>query len=286
MIRTVAALIPALALAAGLSVAGPSPAAAQSLDPAQPAAVVGGETITLGEVRDAYRSLPQQYQAQGFGAIYPSLVENLVQQKVLEQRGREAGLASDPEVQERLAEVEGRIIGDTYLSRAVEDSLSEERLRGEYERWLQQNPPREEVKARHILVDTKEQAADLIRQMGDGADFAALAQEHSMGPSGAQGGDLGWFQRGQMVPAFNDAAFGLEPNTYTAEPIQTEFGWHVILVEDKRTVDPASFEEMRPRLVAALGQERAFQVADEIVDEAEVQRFDLDGGEMAKPQLQ
>lgn len=286
MIRTAALLFPALLLALGLGVAAPKPAAAQSLDPAQTAATVGGETITMGDVQDAFRALPQQYQQQGLPAVYPALLERLVQEVVMEQRGRAEGLGDDPEVQERLEEIKGQIIGQTYLSRQVEESLTEEELRAAYDRWLEQNPAREEVKARHILVDTKEQADDLIRQMGEGADFATLAQEHSQGPSGASGGDLGWFADGEMVKPFSDAAFGLQPNQYTADPIQTKFGWHVILVEDKRTVEPASFEEMRPRIIGAMGQDRALQVAEEIVQQADVQRFGLDGESMAQPGVQ
>jgi peptidyl-prolyl cis-trans isomerase C len=286
MIRTAAALVPALMLALGLSAAAPEPAAAQSLDPAQTAATVAGETITVGDVQDAFRTLPQQYQAQGFAAVYPALLERLVQEVVMEQRGRAAGLGDDPQVQERLEEIKGQIIGQTYLSRQVEESLTEDELRAAYDRWLEQNPAREEVKARHILVDTEEQADDLIRQMGEGADFATLAQENSQGPSSASGGDLGWFSQGEMVEPFSNAAFGLQPNQYTAEPIQTKFGWHVILVEDKRTVEPASFEEMRPRIISAMGQDRAMQVADEIVQSADVARFGLDGEAMAQPRPQ
>lgn len=281
-------ILTSLALVCGLTVAflaGPAAAqgGAQSLDPDTVAARVGDETITMGEVQRAFRGLPRQYQQQGFGAVYPALLERIVQQEVLMQRGREAGLADDPEVVRRVDELRDQVIHDVYLSRQVEEAITDEQLRAEYERFLQQNPPREETKARHILVDSEEKARALIQQVTDGADFATLAKENSKGPSGERGGDLGWFTKDAMVPAFADAAFGLKPNTFTADPIQTEFGWHVILVEDRRTVPAPSFEEVRPRLVERLGQDKAFEIASEMTEAADVERFNLDGQPMESP---
>jgi peptidyl-prolyl cis-trans isomerase C len=264
-------------------VAAPGLAAAQTVSADTVAAEVGDATITMGEVQQAFLSLPEQYRQRGFGAIYPMLLERMVQQEVLMQRGREAGLANDPEVERRVDELRDQVIHDVYLSRKVEESISDEALRTEYDRFLQQNPPREETKASHILVEDEEKARQLIQQITDGADFATLAKDHSTGPSGAEGGELGWFGRGQMVPEFSDAAFGLMPNEFTSEPIKTQFGWHVILVQDRRTTPAPTFEEMRPRLLESLGQEEAFKIATEIVDDSPVQRFDLDGTPMNKP---
>lgn len=266
-----------LALMAGAQAAVVGSAAAQTLESDAVAAQVGDGAITLGEVQRAFNGLPAQIQAQGFGAIYPVLLERMIQQEVLIQRGRAAGLAEDPEVRERVDALRDQVIHDVYLSRKVEEEVSQAALQAEYDRFLAENPPREETKARHILVDNEDAARALIQQITDGADFATLAQENSQGPTGANGGDLGWFGRGQMVKSFEDAAFGLQPNQFTADPIQTQFGWHVILVEDRRTVPAPSFDEMRPRLLEALGQEVAFEIANRMVDEAAVQRFDLDG---------
>jgi peptidyl-prolyl cis-trans isomerase C len=237
-------------------------------------------------VQRAFNGLPERVQAQGFGSVYPALLERMIQQEVLIQRGRAAGLADDPEVTARLETLRNQVIHDVFLSRRVEAEISEAALQAEYDRFVAENPPREETKARHILVEDEEAARALIAEITAGADFATLARERSQGPSGANGGDLGWFPRGQMVKSFEDAAFGLQPNQFTADPIQTQFGWHVILVEDRRTVPPPSFEELRPRLLEALGQEVAFQIAREMVDETAVQRFDLDGQPVAGPAAQ
>lgn len=283
MTRIFSTLAVLLALAAAAATIHPRPAEAQTLDPDTVAAEVNGETITMGEVQRAFRDLPRQYQQQGFGAVYPALLERIVQREVLMKRGRDAGLADDPEVEARVDELRDQVIHDVYLSRRVEEAITDEELRAEYDRLVAETPPREEVKARHILVDSEAKARDIIKQVTDGADFATLAKETSTGPSGENGGDLGWFTRDAMVPAFAEAAFGLQPNTFTADPIQTEFGWHVILVEDRRTVPPPSFEELRPRLVERLGQEIAFTIANDMTKQADVQRFTLDGEPMESP---
>jgi peptidyl-prolyl cis-trans isomerase C len=277
-LQLTAALLIAIATAGSASAQ-----SARDIEADAVAAKVGETEITMGEVQSAYRALPRQYRQQGFGQVYPILLERMVQQEVLMQRGREAGLADDPEVKRRVDELRDQVIHDVYLSRKVEEAITEEALRTEYDRFLKQNPPREEVKARHILVDEKAVAENLIQQVTDGADFATLAKEHSKGPSGERGGDLGWFPRGQMVGPFEEAAFGLQPNQFTAEPIETQFGWHVILVEDKRSVPAPSFEEVRPRLLENLGQEVAFKIADDMVESSAVQRYGLDGEPMSKP---
>lgn len=278
-----ATVLAALALVA-LSAAGP-PAAAQELDPDAVAAKVGGETITVGEVREAYRGLPQQYRQRGFAKLYPMLLERLVQQRALMQKGEAAGLGDDPEVAERLAELKRQVIHDVYLSRLVEERVSDETLRAAYDRYREENPPKEEVKARHILVDTEEQARDLIAKIEAGESFAELARTHSTGPSGKKGGELGWFARGAMVPPFEEAAFKLDTDQVTPEPVKTKFGWHVIKVEDTRTVPPASFEEMRPKLLERMSREVAFEIANDIVAKTDVQRFTVDGETMEAPDM-
>ena len=279
-------LVLAAAASAALLLAGAGGAAAQGVDEDAVAAKVGGETITRGEVQQTFQGLPQQYRQRGFGAIYPMLLERMVQQRVLMQKGREAGLGDDPEVEKRMAELKRQVIHDVYLSRLVEKRVTDERLRKAYDRYLEQNPPKQETKARHILVDTEQQARNLIQQVTDGADFAELARKHSTGPSGEKGGDLGWFPRGAMVEAFDKAAFRLEPNQFTADPVKTRFGWHVILVENRRTVEPPSFEKMKPQLLEQIGQEVAFRIAQDVVEAADVQRYGVDGDPMAAPDVE
>ena len=116
--------------------------------------------------------------------------------------------------------------------------------------------PTEQFKARHILVETQGAANDLIEQLNEGADFASLAEEHSTGPSGPGGGDLGWFSPEQMVKPFADAVAGLEDGSYTPTPVQTEFGWHVILREDSRENEPPTLDSVRDVIKQRLEQQR------------------------------
>lgn len=244
--------IPGLACALGLSVAlcaASIPALAQDTaegnDPA--VAIVNGDPILVSDVIAYAHTLPPQYQ-QAIDQIFPYLVERMIDLKLIDQAADAQGLADDEEVQERLNRLIVEIEREVYLERLLGDKVSDEAVRARYEQFLAENPPGKEIKARHILLETEEAAREVIAALDEGADFAELAQERSTGPSSAQGGDLGYFAAGQMVPAFSDAAFALEPGNYTPDPVQTEFGWHVILVEDSRTQNPPPFEEVAPKL--------------------------------------
>ena len=136
-----------------------------------------------------------------------------------------------------------------------------------------------ELRARHILVETGEAAADLIKQLDEGADFAALAQEHSTGPSGPRGGELGFFGRGQMVGPFEEAAFALEDGQHSREPVQTQFGFHVIKVEERRAVTPPSFEDSVDQLREEAAQFAGQKYVEELRATADIQRFNIDGSQ-------
>ena len=133
------------------------------------------------------------------------------------------------------------------------------------------------MRARHILVKSEDEAKAVIKELDGGADFAKLASEKSIGPSKAQGGDLDYFGRGQMVKEFEDAAFGLEAGAYTETPVRTQFGWHVIKVEDKRKSEPPTFEEAESALGQEMSQEIAEALMRELTEKATIQRFELDG---------
>ena len=132
------------------------------------------------------------------------------------------------------------VAGD-YLSK---NPATDEEILAEYESQLELAPSLQ-YKARHILVETQSAAADLITQLDDGAEFAEVAKNHSIGPSGPSGGDLGWFAPNQMVQPFADAVAALEDGSYSSSPVQTDFGWHVILREDSRTNEPPTLDSVR-----------------------------------------
>ncbi len=215
---------------------------------------VNGEEVRQSDVMAMARTLPAEYQAQ-LMAIYPMLVQRLVDFKLAARAGRDAGLASDERVAAFVAKAEEQAIRELYLEREIEARITDELIQEAYQVHLADNPPAEEFHARHILVETEEAAREVIGLLDDGADFAELAKERSTGPSGPRGGDLGYFTADQMVPEFSQAAAALEPGQHTAEPVKTQFGWHAIKLDDRRTAAPAAFEEVEPQLRQQLARE-------------------------------
>ncbi len=208
---------------------------------------VDGEPIHQSEVMELARGLPPQYQAQ-LMQIYPMLVQRLIDFKLAGKAGRAAELAADDEVNARVAKAEERAIREVYIEREVTARMTDDGLQSKYKDFLASNPPKNEHRARHILVETEEAARELIVMLDGGADFAELAKARSTGPSGVQGGDLGFFTDDQMVPEFSQAAAKLEPGEYSKDPTQTQFGWHVIKLVDRRTAAPPSLEEVEQKL--------------------------------------
>ena len=217
-------------------------------------AVVEGEEIRRSDVMESARELPQQYQQQ-IGLIFPALVERLVDFKLLDKAAADEGLGDDAAVQERLEQVKTDIMREVLLSRIIEDAVTEEKLQQAYNDHVENNPAQQEVRARHILLESKEEAEAVIGELDEGADFAELAKDKSTGPTGEAGGDLGYFTEGQMVAPFAEAAFAMEPGTYSDEPVETQFGWHVIKVEDKRDQTAPTYEEMEQQLIDQLSRQ-------------------------------
>ena len=153
-----------------------------------------------------------------------------------------------------MAFLQQRALHSELIDKDVGAKITDEEIRARYDKQMADTPPVNEVKARHILVKTKEEAEAIIKQLDGGAEFEKLANEHTTDPSGkTSGGDLGYFAPGQMVPEFEKAAFALEVGDYTKEPVQSQFGWHVIKVEDKRAQQPPAFDagqgpDPQPRL--------------------------------------
>ena len=155
-------------------------------------------------------------------------------------------------------------------SMAQDIEISEEDLQAAYDK-LKESGTGTEYRARHILVKDEETAKELIKQIDDGADFAELAKEHSLGPTGKDGGQLpNWFNAQQMVKPFSDAVAAMTPGSHSTTPTQTDFGWHVIELQETRTQEPPSFEEAKPRLTAALQRQRVAQLISEMRSAAKV----------------
>ena len=265
-------------LVAGLALAaGPAAPSAWGQDTAAPdggeksdvVAVVNGKEINESDLVAFIQQLPPQLQSQ-VQMLMPQILDQLVNNALSSEAGRNAGLASDEEVQRRVSKIEDLIIGQTYLQRAIDERITDEKMEAAYQAFIAENPPQRELKARHILVETEEEAKSLIAELDGGADFAELAKAHSTGPSGASGGELPPFKEGEMVPAFSEAAFAMEVGSYSKEPVKTQFGYHVIKLEGSSMTEPPAKEAVEGQLRDKLSQEAVEEIYAELREGAEI----------------
>jgi len=209
----------------------------------------------MGHMIAARIALPEQYQSLPDDVLYQGLMEQLIQQLVLSQAAGDASNRVQIQLEnERRALIAGEMI-DGVLSAAVND----ETLQAAYDAQYANAEPAKEYNASHILVETEAAAKDLIAQLADGADFAELAKANSTGPSGPNGGELGWFGAGMMVKPFEDAVVTLQAGEVSA-PVQTQFGWHVIILNETRMQGAPAMEDVRDELIA-LVQNNAVETA-------------------------
>ena len=267
-----------LAVGIAANAAEPPNAAAGSLPPGNPVvARVDGVELHLSDVEAAQQSLPPQAQKVPLEQIYPMLLDRLVDGALITEAGRKQRLEQDPDVQTRLKRYEDRLVQEAYLNRAIKQAETDDSLKTRYQKLLKEKPAQEEVHARHILVASEEEAKSVIAQLDKGADFTALAKKYSTDPSAEEGGDLGYFGHDDMVKEFADAAFALPVGQYTKTPVKTEFGWHVIKVEDKRQGKPPSFEEAQDQLRQDLARDIIEVKLQELRGAAKIEEFGLDG---------
>ncbi len=246
-------------------------------------AKLDGKPIYRSEVELQAESLPRQYQNLPFDNLFPTLLNQVIDRKLVAAEVGRQGLENDPEVKKRMADIRERVIHEIYLSRRVQIEVTEAALRKRYERQVKEVPVVREARARHILVKTEEEAIAVIAELENGAEFAATATAKSIGPSAARGGDLGYFKRQQMVPPFAEAAFALKPGEMTKKPVKTQFGWHIILTEDIREVKPPSFEKKREQLHTEMSREVVRAEMFRLRKSAKIERFNQDGSPVVEP---
>lgn len=265
-----------------------TPAPAQSTPaqatPADPVvARVNGEEIHRSDVQRMVSQLPPQVQQMPLEMIFPAVVEQLVNSKLVASAGYKANLAGTPEVKDEIKRAEERAVQRAYIQKEVQARITPAKLEEAYKDYLKQNPAQEEVKASHILVEKEDEAKAIIAELNKGGDFAKLAKEKSKDPVAAeQGGDLGYFTKETMVEPFADAAFAMKKGEISKEPVKTQFGWHVIKVEDKRTQPQPTLEEVKPQLEQQLSKEIVTAVVDDLRKDAKVETYQIDGSPMPK----
>jgi len=255
---------------------GAAPAGAAQQDPV--VARVNGTELHRSEVLAARQMLPAQVQQIPFDQVYPQLLDSLVTNLLAAQAGRKQKLADDPEVKKRLQWAQDQIIEEVYLGRYIRGAMTDDKIKARYDQFVKDQKPQDQVNAKHILVKTEDEAKAVITDLKGGGDFAAIAKEKSNDPgTKATGGDLGWFTKDEMVPEFAEAAFKLQKGQYTETPVKTQFGYHVIMLVDRRTAPPPTMEEARPQVVALLQRELIEQKVKELRTSAKIETFNLDG---------
>ena len=234
---------------------------------------VNNEDISLETMIHAMNELPPEIQSQPFMSYYEDLLERVIDIKLFAQEGKKMKLDEEPSVRAAIDFVIEKVLMQAFLSKYVQENIKEENIKASYSNFIADETSREEIKASHILMDTESEAIDVINMLNDGDDFAELAKNKSTGPSGPSGGDLGWFKRGQMVPPFEKAAFSLNKNEITQIPVQTQFGWHVIKIFDKRIPEAPSYESMKSKLIQDLERKIVSKKIQDLRNDALIEKL-------------
>lgn len=255
----------------------PAPAAAMAAsDPV--VARVNGEEIHRSDVMRELQMAGPQMQQLPPQMIYPQILQKMIATKIVAQKGYAEGLQNDKEVKERVKELEAQVVAEAYVHKEVEPRITDAKIKERYEELAAKFKPQDEIRARHILVKSEAEADDIIKQLKGGADFAKLAEEKSKDTGSAkQGGDLGYFVHDAMVKPFADAAFSMKVGEISDKPIKTEFGYHVIKVEDKRKSSPPPLAEVKEQIANQLGQELTNDEVKSLEAKAKIEKFNIDG---------
>lgn len=202
------------------------------------------------------------------------LVEYLLDNALMASAATKANLGQGAEFDARLAYYKGRALRDAYFDKTVTTAVTDAEAQKIYDQEIGKSPQQEEIRARHILVKTKEEADKIAEGLKKGDDFAKVATELSIDTgSGAQGGDLGFFERGQMVKPFEDAAFALKPGEVSA-PVESQFGFHIIKLEEVRKKPLPTFESLKDKIIAFLLKKKAQEAVIALRTQAKIEVID------------
>jgi peptidyl-prolyl cis-trans isomerase C len=247
------------------------------IDPKTVVAKINGQDITRQDVIDSAESLPPQLKA-NIDQLFPQLTDRLIGLKLLADQGRSEKLQDDPEVKTIMARLEDEAIRQVLITRLLKEKVTDDAIKARYEQNLKDHPPQDEVKAAHILVKTEAEATKIIAQLKKGGDFAKIAKEKSIDKGSAvNGGELGFFTQDAMVKEFGDAAFAMKSGEISQKPVQSQFGWHIIKVEDRRKQTPPSLDAEKDQIRQLLSEEAVQQQVTELRAKAKVEVFNPDG---------
>ncbi|SNY92332.1 peptidyl-prolyl cis-trans isomerase C [Cohaesibacter sp. ES.047] len=234
-------------------------------------ATVNGEDVTSSEMAFIEDEIGAR-----LGKLPPEqkqqrMLSFLIDLKLVAEEAEKQGLDENDRFKKQMDFLRLRALQNEFFRSNIDEAITDEKLKEAYDAEIGSAPVRMQVKARHILLEDEDAAKDVIKELDEGKDFVELAKEKSTGPSATNGGDLGFFGQGQMVPPFEAAAFALEKGAYTKEPVKTQFGWHVILAEDKREQPKPSFDQVRDQLRTVLAQKMFAEKLAELKAKAKVE---------------
>jgi peptidyl-prolyl cis-trans isomerase C len=251
--------------------AAPTTAPAAPADPNAVVATANGKPITEADLTLAENDLDPQFSRLPPEQRRAAALSAVIEIRLLSDKAAADGIDKQPDFQRRMEFLKQRALHSALVESEVAAKVTDAEIQARYDTEMANTPPVNEVHARHILVKTKEEADAIIKQLDGGAKFEDLANQHTTDPSGkTTGGDLGYFAAGQMVPEFEKAAFALEPGSYTKQPVQSQFGFHVIKVEDKRAQQPPAFDQVKEQFRSLVLRDKYFALVKSLRDAAKV----------------
>ena len=239
------------------------------------AAVVNGKAVKVSDIQTAYNANPSVKEQTSFNDFYEKTLDIFVDGEIVYQAAAAAGIPESKEYAEQLKGLKQELARKMYLEKQVKSKVSDAAVKKLYNDYKDTFKGEQEIKAKHILVDSEAKAREVIEKLNKNGGFDKLAKEYSKEPA-----DLGYFSKGMMVPSFEDAAFKLKKGQYTKTPVQTQFGYHVILVEDIRTAKPEDFKTIEPKLKQMLAQKSLGDVIKDLQSKATVVKYDVKGKEI------
>ena len=265
-----------LVLAAVLStLALPTFAAAPADNPV--VAVVNGKEIRRSAVIEAQQAIPQARQMP-LEQIYDQLLDQVITNELVLDQAKKQKLEDDAQVKVAFKEAQDAILRRAWVAKKVESDITEPQVKARFDELIKTAQPQEQVHARHILVASEDAAKAVLADLKSGVSFEDEAKAKTTEPQGkTNGGDLGYFTKEEMVKEFSDVAFTLKPGEVSQTPVKTNFGWHIIKVEDRRMAPLPTFDEAKGQVRQQLAQEDIAKVVDALKKGAAVKRFKLDG---------
>lgn len=240
-------------------------------DPNEVLATIGRKKIKREDLEWISKFMGQQFAGVPAAQREQALLNSYIDFHLLAEKARDERLHKSDEFKGQMELLQTRSLHDEYFRVEYAEKIDPAEIQARYDKEVEPLKGKEEIRARHILVETTEAAQEIIKLLEEGGDFAELAKEKSTGPSGANGGDLGFFGKGNMVPAFEEASFALQAGEFTKEPVQTQFGFHIIKLEERREVPVPALEQVEPQIRQSILQEKYVELVKNLREEMKVE---------------